>query len=199
MKDIGGVWWPDRDAVAHRVIPSNLRLALPLVLGLLDRRGLALQAGGNVGLYPIALARNFEKVVTFEPDAENFDCLALNTKGIGNVIAYHAALGAGRSTAAVEAHSDNAGAHRVKAGSGPIAVFRIDDFQLSPDLIWLSVNGMHRAVLEGAAATIRRSSPAVIVSETHDDTGAARSFLRELGYSQAGKVPHRDYVMVRAA
>lgn len=199
MRKVDGIWWPDADEVAHKVIPVNLARALPGVLHHLTRRGLAIQAGGNVGLYPVALSRYFERVVTFEPDGENFECLVLNTTGAGNIITYRAALGAERSRASIDARGDNAGAHRVKAGDGPLAVFTIDDFSLAPDLIWLSVNGMHRAVLAGAEQTVQRSSPVVIVSETHDDDGSARAFLKQRGYAQVAKVPNRDYIMVREA
>ncbi|MCW5695791.1 MAG: FkbM family methyltransferase [Bauldia sp.] len=199
MKQIGGLWWPDGDEVAHRVIPANLERAMPLVLPFLRRRGMVVQAGGNVGVYPVALAKHFERVVTLEPDAENFECLTLNIAGLENIDARNAALGREGTTAAVVKSADNIGAHRIALGVGPVEVTTIDELGLTPDLIWLSVNGMPGPVVEGALSTIRRSRPVVIISETHDDTGSARSLLLQHGYRQAGKVPHRDFVMVSEA
>lgn len=199
MKQIDGLWWPDSDNVAHRVIPVNLARAMPLVLPHLQRRGLALQAGGNVGLYPIALAEHFERVVTLEPDADNFSCLTRNVADIWNIEAKQAALGPARSKATVVRNADNIGAHRIATGAGGVDVLAIDDLGLDPDLIWLSVNGMHRPALEGAVSTLRRSRPVVIIAETHDDSGSARSFLTGFGYRQAGKIPHRDFIMVSEA
>ena len=56
------------------------------------RRGAVVQAGGCAGLWPLALARRFGHVYTFEPAPGNFACLRQNTAGVGNISAYDYAL-----------------------------------------------------------------------------------------------------------
>ena len=62
-----GWWVPDADRVCFGIVRrevNDLQHMLPLCKSY--RR--VIQAGGNVGIWPKALAAQFEQVVTFEPD-----------------------------------------------------------------------------------------------------------------------------------
>ena len=63
------------------------------VLRLVPGRDVAVQAGGNLGLWPKRLAQEFRRVITFEPDPDNFAMLRHNAPE-RNIEAYQAALGA---------------------------------------------------------------------------------------------------------
>ena len=62
----------------------------------------AIQAGGNIGIYPGALAQRFARVYTLEPDAANFAALQINTSNQQKIIAQRAAFGKEPGRAAIE-------------------------------------------------------------------------------------------------
>src|SRR5713226_10173153 len=74
---VNGFVWPKDDseclAVAFDSI-KELERAYPHCRGF----DVAVQAGGNAGAWPKAMAGKFAAVYTFEPDALNFYCLCRN-------------------------------------------------------------------------------------------------------------------------
>jgi FkbM family methyltransferase len=196
--EAAGILWPDGDVEAHMVMPRMLAVALPTVLSFAARRGLALQAGGNAGLYPLALAEHFDEVITFEPERENFDCLVHNVGSRQNIRAYCTALGAVNGSVGISKIAGNSGTPRI-CGPGNIPMIRIDDLALSRcDLMWLAVNGYQLNALMGAASTIETCRPTIVIAERHDDDGGARLWLAGKRYREAAVVPLRDSVMVPA-
>lgn len=180
--------WPASDALAAPAIREDAK-DIPRFMAHIHDRRIAVQAGGNVGIYAAHLARYFAAVHTFEPDPENYACLIRNIEGRGRIAAHHAALGAIRGMAAVERFEDhNAGAVRVVPGDA-VPMCRIDDLDLPAcDLIWLDIEGYEPAALAGAEKTIARYRPAVIVEEGRHAamygfaSDAARAWLEARGY-----------------
>lgn len=124
----------------------------------------AVQAGGNCGIWPARMAQRFHTVYTFEPDPVNFRCLCWNAPE-ENIFKFNAALGVERGTIGMTLRPDNVGAHWV-SGSGSIPVLRIDDLELSVcDLIYLDIEGYELPALNGAAKTINRCSPTIAVED----------------------------------
>lgn len=187
---VNGFEWPERDVHCRQVVfgrTSDMNLALDHCKG----RKVAVQAGGNCGVWPAWLAERFETVYTFEPDAENFRCLSMNTPD--NVVKFQSALGYGRKT--VDLHRDpvNCGAYYVQ-GEGNIPTLRIDDLELTAcDLIVLDIEGMEADALEGAVLTIRSFHPIIQyedkgLSEKYGvEKGEIENRMKEFGY----KVVHR--------
>lgn len=184
------------------VVPFGDRTGMPAMLlearyihkfmAHIHKRGVCVQAGGNIGVYPAHLAQYFERVYTFEPDANNFACLVQNLgKNKVNIIAYQAALAGGDGSVSTEAHElHNCGAIRV-VESGPVPRRAIDGLGLSAcDLIWLDIEGYELNALKGAEKTIARYRPAVIIEENETSLlhgiplGAARAWLQERGYKR---------------
>lgn len=165
MRAYDGLWWPDMDVRGRPAIVAGAVEAIPLVLSLLPRRGVCVQAGGNVGVYPVELAKHFGRVITFEPDADNFACLVENVKA-ENVTMHNAALGEVQGRCAVRVFErDNCGAHMMTDGDA-VDVLTIDGLGLSEcDLIWLDVEGQEAAALRGAAQTIERFRPLIVCEE----------------------------------
>ena len=79
MKRVNGWWTPDSDSGSVPII-SRESTRLPQYLKHVpeDRRRVCVQAGGHVGIYAVALAEHFDRVYTFEPEPENWECLCAN-------------------------------------------------------------------------------------------------------------------------
>lgn len=131
------------------------------------RHRVCLQAGGNLGIWPKALATVFEQVFTCEPDAENYQKLCANAPE-KNIHAYPYALGevsghVGIARARRDAKPWHEGCAHV-SGSGDVPMVTIDEFALSVcDLIYLDLEGYELYALRGAIATLRRCRPVVAV------------------------------------
>lgn len=156
--EIDGDLWPSKD----RHCRESLRHAISDVdvwLAHTPKRGLAVQAGGNVGMVPRKLSQFFDKVVTFEPDGLNFHCLQHNAP---MVEAHPFALGAQAEQKGLAKDPLNCGAHYLADG-GAIPVIPLDCMELSPDLLQLDVEGYELEALKGAEQTIARSSPTIVL------------------------------------
>lgn len=196
-----GFQWPPLDRMARPTALAEVSF-MPKFLALVPGRQTVVQAGGNVGVYPAHLANHFHEVFTFEPDPTNYQLLSENIKLVqGNIRAFNAALGAEDGTCdLLMPDPTNTGDIRVKGAEGPIPVRTIDGLGLETcDLIWLDVEGCELDAIKGAADTIERCRPAVIVEQkalTNGyglPTGAAGDWLKERGYY--GAVAHAKDVL----
>lgn len=207
-----GWFWPLDDADAHPVILADCAPSIALLLPHVVGRALIVQAGANVGIYPVALADHFRSVVTCEPDPANFACLEKNLAArdsLGRVGAFSAAFGerAGRCMP-IEVQPRNCGAHRVSfTDKGAIPVITIDGALASAgadacDCIWLDIEGGELLALKGAIDTIERFSPTIAVEDKglhrafDIPDGALQAWLAERGYTQVDKIG-RDKVFRR--
>lgn len=171
----GGLFWPTGDQHCFRVASMELNNLDRVIARCLDR-GIAVQAGGNVGVFAKHLAAVFAAVYTFEPDAENFHCLVRNVVE-PNVVKIQSALGFNRKLVDLERASNNVGAHAVKDG-GIIPVLRIDDLALpSCGLIYLDVEGYELEALHGAFWTIKQYAPVI----AFEDKGLGKPYGSEQG------------------
>lgn len=193
------LYWPATDVECAAVIWKSLD-DLDGVLSLCPGRTLAVQAGGNCGVWARHLAALFGRVVTFEPDPLNFACLVMNTVQMP-VTAYPAALGEGHGWCDLERKTNNAGAHQVTEGS-LFPVMALDVLRLPAcDLLYLDIEGSEPAALRGAMETIRAYRPVIAFEEKGlserlgDPLGAAEDLLMEEGYQVVAR-PGRDVVMV---
>ena len=161
------------------------------------------QAGGNVGIWPKALSQTFQLVWTFEPDIDNYAALVQNTMNTANIVRTRMALGDKAGTGAIDRiDPQNIGAHQVKEGDefkiGTVDSYMFDDV----DLLQLDIEGFeHQAVL-GAAETIDRCSPVIVLelkglgkrySYSDEET---IEFLSDLGYKIKDRI-HRDVLFLR--
>lgn len=162
---------------------------------------LAVQAGGNMGVWALALAAKFAKVVTFEPDPVNFRALVHNTAGQSNILSLPCALGSNPGWCDMEREEGNAGAHQVKPGT-VVPVMTLDSLDLpSCDLLYLDIEGSEMPAIVGAIETIERFRPVIAIedkglSERYGyRKGEAEIFLAKRGYEVVAR-PHRDVVLV---
>ena len=158
-----GLWYPSADEECHPVVIEEVK-KLELLLPLLPRYDLAVQAGGNVGVFPIGLIEMFGRVITFEPDPLNFKALQKNLENYVGVDYYNAALGdkEGKCHITDEFTHKNCGALKVAPG-GDIPVMTIDSLMLPYcDLIYLDVEGYEDLALLGATETIGQNHPVIV-------------------------------------
>lgn len=173
MIDLDALRWPDADVRGKKAIIPEAREAVPFFLQYVEGRRGVIQAGGNVGVYPLLLAEQFERVATLEPEPENLRCLLANVAGRSNITAGPFALAAecGRRLRLNVTEPDNCGAHQFMPPIGDeptaetITIDALAVFMPPIDLIWLDVEGAELPAIKGAQATIQRHSPAIIVEE----------------------------------
>jgi FkbM family methyltransferase len=193
-----GLLWPATDVGAAAVLFAGVA-DLAAVYRHCREFDVAVQAGGNCGIWPKDLGKKFRVVYTFEPDPINFRCLCANAPA-ENVFKFNAGLGSGHRTTSLVLRPDNVGAHQI-GGAGDIPMLRIDDLALTAcDLICLDVEGFELNALIGALETIERFQPTIVVEDkgvAGVKQGQVVSWLvHGMGYSVAEKVS-KDVILVR--
>ena len=129
----------------------------------------AVQAGGNLGVYPKRLAKQFQVVYTFEPAPALFAKMVKNAPE-KNIIRLQAVLGYHRQGVRMMQTRRNKldkpaheGVTHVD-GPGHIPTLRLDDLALPVcDLLCLDVEGWELYALQGATATLARCRPVLLV------------------------------------
>ncbi len=187
-----GMLFPISDTQWHNIGGQSAD-ALSMALEHTPGRGIAVQAGGNVGILAGQLAQHFSHVHTFEPDADNFKCLDHNVVA-ENVTKRMAALGASSdSGVSLETMPFNCGSHNVN-GVGDIPVETIDGLGLEAcDLILLDVEGYELFALRGAQQTIEKCKPTIIL----EDKGLSRRYGIEEGDAPGWLIERFGYRVVQ--
>lgn len=165
----GGDWlWPADDTIAWRYLHKGSWDLPTRISKFCKNKNVVIQAGGNAGLYPKQYSSLFDVVITIEPDFRNFFCLTHNVYE-QNVFKIQACLGNENKFLNLgyneKYQETNRGGMKV-AGAGNIPQIKIDSLDIKPDLIHLDIEGYEGPALEGAAATLKKHSP-IVVLETN--------------------------------
>lgn len=161
------------------------------------KKTVAVQAGGNIGLWPRRYSQVFAHVMTFEPEPLTFDCLTRNTSDIQNISRFRAALGDKESVARINRRS--LGSHNIDEldrDASPCRIVTIDNMAdlRHVGLIQLDIEGYEYPALLGAAATVARCHPVIQIEMnetvckfpwTHADVYA---LLKSWGYRMTYKI-----------
>lgn len=186
LKLIDNWYYPGHDDTMHNYLNSDDRInESSKVSKYCKNKNLCVQAGGNIGFYPKFLSKIFEKVITFEPEPLNYQCLLLNTQDCSNIESHQAALGAENKNVSLVFDNNNCGGHRVE-GDGNIKMVRLDDLELKElDLLYLDCEGYEGEAISGALQTIKKFNPIICVELAWKDyTG----LLSDLGYTMVEKI-----------
>ena len=193
MKLIAGLWCPDVMSGPAAYLRRSRSLDDQIALARDFRT--CVQAGGHIGIYPAKLAARFAAVHTFEPEPENFRCLARNTATLGNVVSRNCFLGADSRHRELRRHSKSSGGHQtgdvVSRGTPTVSIdeLRLDDV----DAVFLDVEGFEGEILKGARKTIERCRPLLVLEENRQGRkygnaiGDLEAMMRPLGYRLAAR------------
>lgn len=201
MIQIHGLWFPNDvgDKWQHALMHVK---SLEWAIAHVRQRRTAVQAGGNVGLWPRRLGAAFQRVITFEPDAVSRACLIENVPT--NVQVMDCALGAAAGACAVR--HKGLGSHHVCDGDA-IAMQTVDALALADlDFLQLDVEGYEWSVLKGAAETIDRCRPLIQLElrppqlARYDSRAVdVREWLAARGYREVSAQQGSDYVFAQVA
>lgn len=170
----------------------------------------AVDVGAHVGSWTLQMLADFAHVTAFEPNAVIWPYFRANVPDDGRVELWRLALGATRQQVSlIEKAGTNLKTHvsskvldRFAAGN-PVPMARLDDFNVpTVDFLKIDCEGYDFFVVQGAAATIQRDRPVIIVEQKPgvasrryglaDDQ--AVDLLRGWGYSVSA-VLNGDYIM----
>ena len=192
-------FWPDDDQELIRVFDWVTDLDKAIAIA---ERGTVIQAGGACGQWPHYLSDFFDRVVTLEPNKENFRCLLRNCAN-RDIDAINGALSNTASGVSLfQAERGNSGTWYVEKG-GSIPSFTIDSFDLNDvSLIVLDVEGHELEALQGGARTIEQCSPVIMLEEKQlphmtRSCDEAQNWLADLGYEVYERA-HRDLILCRS-
>jgi len=186
---------------------SYQQLSLDLALEHCQGRSLVLDVGANIGLFATRFSEHFNQVICFEPTTTVYDCLRLNCGGLRNVSIHKIGLGqhSGSAKMSMPESSRNCGVYSmvdfVELQDGVwqeiVPVMKLDDFELSPDLIKMDVQGFEPYVLQGALTTLKRSAPVLMLEvEGTAIRNKIHSILKPLGYEPVAAARH-DQIWIK--
>jgi FkbM family methyltransferase len=203
------VWVPHPLDARGRACLLNPPHAHPLALHFLETGSIAIDVGANLGEWALPLARavgRSGRLYAFEPWPRAAAALrrsfVLNNLVQGRLIECAVSNADGRASLAVPIVTSSAvdgGRSRLGAANPTeeaieVTAVTLDGFCAAEglqrlDLLKIDVEGHERAVLKGAAATIRRLRPVIIIETGHEGPGDCAGIaaqLGDVGYELAG-------------
>lgn len=165
--------------------------------------GIALDVGSYTGLYSmVAIGAGADMAYAFEPNPVVFDRLSdnLEANGITAVLASNVAVGSRPGTVKMDNINGRpkltSAGRVIKGGDTPMVVI---DKAIPGDhnvkAMKIDVEGAEPDVIEGAAETIARCKPMMIVEVlTHDMTHKVVNLLESLGYNDFDTTKERNLI-----
>lgn len=192
-----GLWWPVEESgekLFHYMM--NRVTDVDVAIKHVRTKGVAVQAGGFIGMWPIRLNKFFERVYTFEPRNAHFKCIEKNIKNLPGILARQCVLGP--TMGQVQITPKNGGCTTVsESGTVTVEQITIDSLNLVRcDAIFLDVERYELPALEGALETIKRFSPVITVEQKEDTNKEYLAWFKKQGYELRERV-HGDWVFVR--
>lgn len=206
MKLVNGYYFPDTDVQCSGAVFNEVHKISKIVKHC-KKLNTVVQAGGNVGLFPVELSKIFTNVITFEPDNDNYACLLKNIKDYDNIEHYKKGLGDGgqsRGTIYQPATLDNCGSLAIKEDKdGEVKITTIDSLNLQDlDLIYLDIEGAEFQAINGARTTIDICKPVIALENKglipgftdggFNGSKKLRNWVCSLGYEYKGRLMRDD-------
>ena len=171
--------WPRWDKECFDHIANDFNDFMPRVLDRVNRKGICVQAGGNAGMYPIALADFFQEVHTFEANRVLLELLVENKERLSadNVYVHKGVLW-NRDGAEIALYSDrpqNTGMYLTREPTEIMKSFELDRLTTSTidslglkgcDFIQLDIEGAEYEAMVGAKETVMNYRPVVLLEQS---------------------------------
>ncbi|MHA7648546.1 FkbM family methyltransferase [Mycobacterium sp. ML4] len=192
------MFWKRKFRILQRL--GETRPDVALVASLCDPDRISLDIGADVGEFAIAMLRSSRSVIAFEPRPAQARDLALMFTAVGAPVRIEAvALSDQPGLSAMRVVQSDPGRSTIDqenvldtAVGGPVStidvpVKRLDDLRLdNVGMVKIDVEGHELAVLRGAAETLRRNRPRIVVEaeERHHPDAVAdiTALLSGLGF-----------------
>lgn len=138
---------------------------------LLDRKGICLDIGANIGNHAVSFADHFHHVHAFEPNAKALALLRINAKLRANITVHGVGLSDQKRQLEVVQPAFNLGGTGASATNGSpqdekvqLDLVALDDLALALDgrpvsFIKIDVEGHEAEVIQGAARLLREQAP----------------------------------------
>lgn len=161
---------------------SGEKAVLELLISKLSAGDVVYDVGGHVGLYTIFLAKAVGpqgKVITFEPEKQNYQHLLENIKlnDLNNVFVFKKALGEkdgktklylgedGGNSSLLQIHPTNADFELVDVANGDELVKK--EKLSMPKAVKIDVEGFEYSVIEGLSGALKNSACKIVCCEIH--------------------------------
>lgn len=186
---LGGFYERGYLDAAFEMLRANVRL-----------KGVAIDAGANIGNHSLYFSRHYDRVLSFEPNPRLDLVLRANAALVGNIECFCLGLSDRASDSKLRVIDGyNLGSSTIIEDAGqklaavyPISLARLDDIDsvkgVDVGLIKIDVENWELQVLTGSVETLARCSPLVLF-EQHErcfasdgSDSAVVSFLRAQGY-----------------
>ena len=210
MYQAHGWWFADQDTHFAHMIDKNIKKGGPPTyqepvrrksFGYVNRFGVAIDIGANVGLWSRDLAQRFERVIAIEPVETFTECLKKNVPW-QNLEVWPIALGTEDTKIDMIVTEGNTGHSHVDLstiGSGQVQMKKLDSLGLnfdSIDYIKIDCEGYELQILQGGENIIKYHKPTIVVEQKlHTDTGITKEtqygavdLLKSWGARELGRV-----------
>lgn len=193
-----GLWWPTNCSADDGFAYMIRRVTdIDVAVKHCRKTAVAVQAGGNVGMWPLRLANIFSCVHTFEPVPRIFSALSANIERVTGIIAHNELLSdePGRIIPFdIQSGGTSRAVAEVGKANSSFTATTIDALNLPCcDAIFLDVEGHELSALAGARETIRQYKPIVTLEAWNENVKNYCDAMIALGYVSVAKV-HGDYI-----
>lgn len=193
-----GLYWPLTEPPEVYTTMIRRVTDIDVALKYVQTKGICVQAGGFVGMWPQRLIKTFERVYTFEPIPTMYEYLVANTRTIPGIIVHHGALG--EELGDVRMSYKTGGGSKVNdTGVFTVPQYTIDNLRLPRcDALFLDIEGSELRALAGAKETIAAWNP-VIVAEFGKKTAEKDllAWAAQNNYVMREKI-HSDMILTRS-
>jgi len=169
-----------------------------------------IEFGAHVGTSAVQYSPHFQRVISFEPLPDLFECLQYNTKDLDNVEFHNVAIGEKNGSAELYINPRNPGSNVIlseetkqlfnsrwgnelrkdfQKKKEPITVEKrsIDSYNFKDvDFIKIDTEGYNMPPLEGMKDTLQRCSPLIMIEQAKPKKKnieiSSKEFLNKLGY-----------------
>jgi len=167
---------------------------------LVPDRGVIIDGGSSSGIFAILAARKcpHATIYAFEPSQGNYACLERNVRDYPNIRIFRKAIG-DRDAEVPFTEGDNFVGE--SGGASTVPMVRIDDLDIPLSFLKMDIEGLELEALRGAAATIERHRPVIVMSAYHkpEDKVELPGYLGRFGYAcELRRDCEEDFVCVPA-